>query len=241
MSNRQLLRQLNALNLGNPNPAPRRRRRRGAAPRVVVVQAPTNNRPRRRRNRSRNIPTDRYVGLGLNASERVLLQGTTSSKIIITVPDNARQITVEPQREGQDAMPLGKWMRKTFVDGTVAAIEIRTMSVDANGEEDDNRENRFKWEMGSDDLFCEWNHDHVVSTTGPKDDDVWFFRPPADVRALEEKIDTSRLDVTGTFQLHLRVHYRQPRSARINSLQGGYTRDPGTYMDSDNKVLAPRR
>nr|BAA97676.1 28 kDa protein [Rice virus X] len=236
MSNRQLLRQLNAMNLGQPAPARRRRRRQ--QPRVVVVQqAPPPPPRRRRRNRRNTSAPDRYVGLGLSPAERSLLRGTQNSKVIITVEDSTEHITVTSDRVGQEPMLLGKWMRSTFERARVAAIEIRTQSVTPNGEPNDDSAARFVWQMGSQDLFCEWHHEHIVANTGPKDDDVWFFQPPADVAALEEHIDTSRLVVEGTFQLHLRIHYRQPAQFRVGTLHGGYTRDPNTWMDNDNKTI----
>lgn len=242
MSNRAFIASFNRSLFGGS--APRRGRRFrsgiGGARRPVFVVAPPvvrrNGRRRRTRRNSRRGNSrrlDRAMGLGLNAEERRNVGGCQFVKLKLSVKDGATDL--ETLNSKGELQPLGKWIRKNFVSARIASMELRSKYTKSdNAMSVDN--SKLEIEMGSDDLFCEWYHLHNGADTGGKEDSVWMFTPPIEVSALEALLETARVECLGEHKLHIKMHYRQPSAMSRTGGVTGYTRDPVTGMDKDNRI-----
>lgn len=242
MSNAALIRAFNRITVGANGLArgslPARRRRANRGKQIVIqtnpflpnyVAPPLRRRQRNRRRRGTSNPfasgAERIVGLPLNAAERRRLNGTECVFLSIDVKANATDLEVIDPVSGATKL-LGKWARKKWPMSKLEMVEIRSRM----------NSGQFECTAGSDNLFAEWVYDHNTLITGQLHDSVWMFNN-IPIEEWGDLIDQARIKCTAECHVEMYVWIRKNKAlSSVGGRSRGYTRDPYTHMDRDNKV-----
>nr|UUW21079.1 MAG: hypothetical protein [Guiyang Paspalum paspaloides tombus-like virus 1] len=203
----------------------------------MSTPGPGNSRNRRRR-RNRGIRDPLHIGAALPSGVRRQLNGATS-----------RVFETSPRRIGEGDAPTADYAPLRDVEGRlvmdqlneglrgsrVLLMEVRT---ELTGRQDESMEIR----AGPGSLFAPFQHYHLQSSTGNRQDTVWVVNRPWDelytswtnAEDHHEGGTALRGRIRADGRLVIRVWFRPGPNAALDGRLWGYSLPARTPMDFDN-------